>query len=73
MQYFLETGEMKTVTIIPLSKRENNAVRRLGPDNWVVLEESNPFCFQSRTALMVEKNGHIRWMLKEQTTNEKEV
>lgn len=64
---------MKTVTIIPLSKREHNAVRNLGADDWIVLEESNPICFQSRTALMVEKNGHIRWMLKEQTTNEKEI
>lgn len=61
---------MKTVKIIPLNKRERNAVARLGDGNWVVLEESTPICLQGRTAVMVEKCGHIRWILKEQTAEE---
>jgi hypothetical protein len=58
---------MKTVTIIPISKRELNVVRNHGASDWVLLKEGNPVCFQFRDALMVQKNNHMRWILKEQT------
>lgn len=58
---------MKTVRIKPISKREHIVVDRLGADGWDVLQESNPIGFDGRTALLVKKDGHTRWMLKEQT------
>ena len=57
---------MQTVTIRPVNRREHVIVKWLGADGWKILQESKPLCFNGRTAVMVEKNGHIRWVLKEQ-------
>ena len=56
----------QTVTIRPVNKREHMIVDRVGSDGWQILQESKPLCFDGRTAVLVEKDGHIRWVLKEQ-------
>ena len=57
---------MTTVTIRPVTERERVIVKRHGADGWNVIAKGTPWCKALRPSVLVEKNGHIRWMLQVQ-------
>ena len=57
---------MRKCSIRPVTPREHLAVERLGAEGWTKVMEGNPACFDGRRAALVEKAGHVRWVLKEQ-------
>ena len=61
---------MQTFTVKPINKREHHAVERLGASGWTIIEESKPICMSGRTAVLIEKHGYTRWVLKEQVTED---
>ena len=64
---------MLKVKLIPWTQREHQVVNALGQDNWVVLEErESVLCLRNQPAILIEKNGHTRWIRANQVAEMKE-
>ena len=60
---------IRLVSIRPETQREMQIVRSLGADNWAALSEREDVpCLKGATGLLIEKNGHQRWIRATQAT-----
>ena len=65
---------MRKVKLIPWTQSEHQIVNALGQDNWEVLEERESVLFlHNQPAILLEKEGHTRWVRANQVFEMKEV
>ena len=64
---------MRKVKLIPWTQREHQIVGALGQDNWEVLEERESLlCLRNQPGVLLEKDGHTRWVRSHQIVDMKE-